>query len=192
MRWRTLHVPEACSAAPPDAFDVHVAAARRLASEMKFELACAEWHVAASLRPADAEVLRAWFHTARLWPAGEDFHRAAHRIFKLSPNDPHTLELQHAAYKIYLDQAKPGARLQPELMARLAKRFTRHQQFGDAERLCQALLKTAPTHPALGDTLSFCANGLLQSGRRDLALQWLPHLATLAPNDGVTRELQKA
>ena len=103
----------------------HVAAARRLAGEMKFEAACAEWRAAAQLRPDDADTLRAWFNTARLWPAGEDFHRAAHRIFRLKPQDPATLELQHASYKTYLDHAKPGARLKPDDMARLARRFTR-------------------------------------------------------------------
>ena len=192
MRWRKLHLPEAAPEKIPDAFDQHVAAARRLAAEMKFEPACAEWRAAAQLRPDDADVLRAWFNIAKLWPAGEDFHRAAHRIFKLRPQDLVTLELQHASYKTYLDHAKPGARLKPDDMARLAKRFTRAQQFNDAERLCQALLKAAPEHPDLADTLSLCANGLMQAGRREQALGWLPHLLRLAPEAMVTRMLQTA
>jgi membrane associated rhomboid family serine protease len=191
MRWRQLRLPEAPAPRQPDAFEHHIAAARRLAGEMKFEPACAEWRAAARLRPDDADTLRAWFNTAKLWPAGEDFHRAAHRIFRLKPYDPVTLELQHASYKTYLDQAKPGARLKPDDMVRLAKRFTRAQQFNDVERLCQALLKTAPGHPELANTLSLCANGLLQAGRRDQALGWLPHLLRLAPEDMVTRMLQK-
>ncbi|MBT2303670.1 rhomboid family intramembrane serine protease [Variovorax paradoxus] len=191
MRWRRLHLPEASASATPDAFAQHVAAARRLAGEMKFEAACAEWRAAAQLEPDDADTLRAWFNTAKLWPAGEDFHRAAHRIFRLKPQDLVTLELQHASYKTYLDHAKPGARLKPDDMARLARRFTRAQQFTDAERLCQALLKTAPEHPDLADTLSLCANGLMQAGRREQALGWLPHLLRLAPEDMVTRMLQK-
>jgi membrane associated rhomboid family serine protease len=191
MRWRQLQLPSAAAAAEPDPFDQHVASARRLAAEMKFEPACAAWRAAAGLRPDDADTLRAWFNTARLWPSGEDFHRAAHRIFKLSPHDPATLELQYTSYKTYLDHAKPGARLKPDDMARLARRFTRARQFADAERLCQALLKTAPGHPELADTLSLCANGLLQAGRREQALGWLPELLRLAPQDMVTRTLQK-
>ncbi len=62
--------------------------ARRLAGEMKFEQACAEWRAAAKLRPDDADTLRAWFNTAKLWPAGEDFHRAAHRIFQAPAAGP--------------------------------------------------------------------------------------------------------
>jgi len=192
MRWRRLRLPEAPPEKAPDPFEQHVAAARRLAGEMKFEQACAQWRAAAKLRPDDADTLRAWFNTAKPWPAGEDFHRAAHRIFRLKPQDPATLELQHASYKTYLDHAKPGARLRPEDMARLARRFTRAQQFADAERLCQALMKTAPQHPELAETVSLCANGLLQAGRRDQALGWLPHLLRLAPQAMVTRMLQQA
>ncbi|NDZ15166.1 rhomboid family intramembrane serine protease [Variovorax sp. WS11] len=192
MRWRRLRLPEAPAEKAPDPFEQHVTAARRLAGEMKFEQACTQWRAAAKLRPGDADTLRAWFNTAKLWPAGEDFHRAAHRIFQLRPQDPATLELQHASYKTYLDHAKPGARLRPEDMARLARRFTRAQQFADAERLCQALMKTAPEHPELAETVALCANGLLQAGRRDQALGWLPHLLRLAPEAMVTRMLQKA
>jgi membrane associated rhomboid family serine protease len=190
MRWRRLQLPEAPAEKAPDPYVQQVALARRLASEVKFEAACAAWRDAARLRPDDAETLRAWFNTAKLWPAGEDFHRAAQLIFRLAPHDPVTLELQHASYRIYLDQAKPGARLKPDDMARLAKRFTRARHFADAEKLCQALVKTAPNHPELADTLSLCANGLLQAGKRDQALGWLPDLLRLAPNDMVTRTLQ--
>jgi hypothetical protein len=77
-------------------------------------------------------------------------------------------------------------------MARLARRFTRAKAFEDAQKLCDALLKTAPDHPGLGDTLCACANGLWQAGRRDQAMRWLPQLQKLAPRDMVTQMLQKA
>lgn len=175
-----------------DHFERHVAAARRLAAAMKFEPACAEWRAAAALRPGDTDTLRAWFNTARLQPASDDFHQAARRIFRLPATDPDTLALQHASYKTYLDQARPGARLKPEDMARLARRFTRAREFGDADKLCRILLKTAPDHPELADTLSVCANGLLHAGERERAMGLLPHLLRLAPNDMVTRALQRA
>ncbi|MGJ7502876.1 rhomboid family intramembrane serine protease [Variovorax sp. ZT5P49] len=175
-----------------DHFDAHVAAARRLAAAMKFEPACAEWRAAAALRPNDADTLRAWFNTARLQPASDDFHQAARRIFRLPGTDPETIALQHTSYKTYLDQAKPGLRLKPDDMARLARRFARIKEFGDADMLCRILLKTAPDHPQLADTLSVCANGLLHAGEREKALGLLPHLLRLAPNDMVTRALQRA
>jgi len=175
-----------------DRFDEHVAAARRFGSAMKFDRACAEWRAAAALRHNDAETLRAWFNTARLQPASDDFHQAARRIFRLPATDEDTLALQHASFQTYLDQARPGVRLKPEDMARLARRFARIRQFDDADRLCRILLKTAPDHPELADTLSTCANGLLHAGLRDKALGLLPHLLRLAPNDMVTRALQNA
>ncbi len=173
-------------------FARHVAAARRLGAEMKFDAATAAWRAAAQLRPRDADTLRAWFNTARLQPASDDFHQAARRIFRLPATDPDTLALQHASYRSYLDQAKPGMRLRPDDMARLARRFTRAGQFQDADKLCRVLLKTAPAHPELADTLSVCANGLLHAGERDMARDWLPHLLRLAPNDMVTRALERA
>jgi len=175
-----------------DRFDAHVAAARRLGAAMKFEQAAAEWHAAAALHPGDTDTLRAWFNTARLQPASEDFHQAARRIFRLPATDPETIALQHASYRTYLDQAKPGLRLKPDDMARLARRFARIREFGDADMLCRILLKTAPDHPQLADTLSVCANGLLHAGEREKAIGLLPHLLRLAPNDMVTRALQRA
>jgi len=189
---RRVHAPEAATAPEPDRFEEHVAAARKYGAAMKFECACAAWRAAAALRPGDTDTLRAWFNTARLQPASEDFHQAARRIFRLPATEPDTLALQHASYKTYLDQARPGARLKPDDMARLARRFSRIRQFEDADRLCAILLKTAPEHPELADTLSVCANGLLHAGQRDKAIGLLPHLLRLAPNDMVTRALQRA
>jgi len=172
-------------------FDQHVAAARKLSAAIKFEPACAEWRAAAALRPGDTDTLRAWFNTARLQPASDDFHQAARRIFRLPATDEDTLALQHSSFTAYLDQARPGVRLKPDDMARLARRFARIRQFGDADKLCRILLKTAPDHPELADTLSVCANGLLHAGERERAMGLLPHLLRLAPNDMVTRALQR-
>jgi membrane associated rhomboid family serine protease len=189
---RRVQAPEAVAAAEPDRFGEHVAAAQKHGAAMQFDKACAEWRAAAALRPGDTDTLRAWFNTARLQPASDDFHHAARRIFRLPATEPDTLALQHASYKSYLDQAKPGARLKPDDMARLARRFARIRQFDDADRLCAILLKTAPEHPELADTLSVCANGLLHAGQREKAIGLLPHLLRLAPNDMVTRALQRA
>lgn len=195
MALKRVKTPETVASEQSDGdeeFNGHVAAARRLGAAMKFEAATAEWRAAAALRPGDTDTLRAWFNTARLQPAGEDFHHAARRIFRLPATDQDTLALQHASYTTYLDQAKPGARLKPDDMARLARRFTRVRQFQDADKLCRVLLKTAPDHPELADTLSVCANGLLHAGERDMAVGWLPHLLRIAPNDMVTRALERA
>jgi membrane associated rhomboid family serine protease len=175
-----------------DRFEQHVAAARKLSAAMKFEPACAEWRAAAALRPGDTDTLRAWFNTARLQPASDDFHQAARRIFRLPATDEDTLALQHTSFTTYLDQARPGVRLKPDDMARLARRFARIRKFEDADKLCRILLKTAPEHPELANTLSVCANGLLHAGERDRAIGLLPHLLRLAPNDMVTRALQRA
>jgi membrane associated rhomboid family serine protease len=176
--------------APDDGFDAHVANARRLGQALDMEGALRAWRAAAQLRPTDTEVLRAWFAAARYAPASEDFHRAARRIFRLPARDAATLGWQHASYRIYLDLARPGARMAPEDMARLVRRFTRAREFDDAEKLCHALLQAAPGQPGLGDTLGMLANGLLQQGLAQRAGAWLPQLQRWAPDEAVTRLLQ--
>ena len=184
VRRKPLEVPvtqEEADAAADDGFDAHVANAQRLAQGMKFEQALGQWRAAAKLRPQDQKVLSAWFKTASLWPESEDFHRAARRIFRLQAHDEQTLQFQHASYRTYFEKAKPGARLQPEDMARLSRRFARAHQWGDAEKLFNALHKTAPTHPELGETLGMLVSALCHAGRREQAALLGPQLQQLAP-----------
>ena len=134
-------------------------------------------------------MLSAWFKTASLWPDSEDFHRAARRIFRLRAHDEQTLQFQHASYRTYFDKAKPGARLQPDDMARLSRRFARAQQWGDAEKLFNALHKTAPTHPELGETLGMLVAALCHAGRREQAAVFRPQLQRLAPGSAALQVL---
>lgn len=189
VRRRPLEVPTAQVAVPDDGFDAHVANAQRLAQAMKFEQALPQWRAAAKLRPQDQQVLSAWFKTASLWPDSEDFHRAARRIFRLRAHDEQTLQFQHASYRTYFDKAKPGARLQPDDMARLSRRFARAQQWGDAEKLFNALHKTAPAHPELGETLGMLVAALCHAGRREQAAVFRPQLQQLAPGSAALQVL---
>lgn len=189
LRKKPLEVPVTQDAVEDDGFDTHVANAERLAQGMKFEQALAQWRAAAKLRPQDQAILSAWFKTASLWPDGEDFHRAARRIFRLHAHDEHTLQFQHACYRTYFEKAKPGARLQPDDMARLSRRFARAHQWGDAEKLFNALHKTAPTHPELGETLGMLVSALCHAGRREQAVALGPLLRQLAPESVALRGL---
>ena len=191
LRKKPLEVPVTRDDAEgeDDGFDTHVANAQRLAQGMQFEQALTQWRAAAKLRPQDQPVLSAWFKTASLWPDGEDFHRAARRIFRLQAHDTVTLDFQHSSYRTYLDKAKPGARLQPEDMARLSRRFARAQQWGDAEKLFNALHKTAPAHPELGETLGMLVSALCHAGRREQAAVFRPQLQQLAPGSAALQVL---
>ncbi|GKT20579.1 rhomboid family intramembrane serine protease [Acidovorax sp. SUPP3334] len=191
VRRQAIPVPQAqAPAVPDDGFDGHVAQARQLAKAMQFERALVQWRAAAQLRPHDLPVLSAWFKTASLWPSGDDFHRAARRIFRLSPQDAATLDFQHASYRTYLDTAKPSARLVPDDMAALARRFVRGGHWSDAEKLLTALHRTAPQHTALGELVGMLVTALLQSGRRDQAMAWRPQLQQLAPGSAPLRQLE--
>lgn len=168
-----------------------VAAARRLTGELQFEQAAAAWRAAAKLRPRDAETLRQWFNLAKLWPADENFHRCARLIFALTGEDAYTLTLQHTTFRTYQGLAKPGVRLHPDTMVRLTRRFTRGGEFADADQLCRALLRTAPAHPALTETLSFFMQGLMQTGHHERARAWLPELQRLAPDSPLVRQIRQ-
>lgn len=190
MRRRPRAPAQAGEVPGDDGFEAHVARARRFAQALDMEPALREWRAAAQLRPGDAQVLRAWFAAARYAPASEDFHRAARRIFRWPARDAATLAWQHASYRSYLDLARPGARIAPEDMARLVRRFTRAGEFDDAETLCRALVQTAPALPGLGQTLGMLANGLLQKGLDQRARAWLPQLQRWAAGEAVTRLLE--
>ncbi|HEY0200095.1 MAG TPA: rhomboid family intramembrane serine protease [Burkholderiaceae bacterium] len=190
MRLRRVQAP-VTAAETPEAqearqFQAMAATARQLGSAMQFDRASSAWAAAAKLRPTDAATLRAWFNIAKLRPEGDDFHRCARLIFALPGHDDDTLRLQHDSYQSYLDLARPAVRLRPDDMARLVGRFTRIREHHDAERLCQVLLRTAPDHPRLADTLCVCVNGLLQAGLVERARAWLPQLQKWAPQERVT------
>ena len=160
---RRPEVPTAQVAVPDDGFDAHVANAQRLAQAMKFEQALPQWRAAAKLRPQDQQVLSAWFKTASLWPDSEDFHRAARRIFRLRAHDEQTLQFQHASYRTYFDKAKPGARLQPDDMARLSRRFARRSS-GRCGKAVQRLAQDGACAPGAGETLGMLVAALCHAG----------------------------
>lgn len=190
VRGQAIVAPQATPAAPDDGFDAHVDKARQLAQAQQFDQALVQWRAAARLRRDDMQVLRAWFSTASLWPAGEDFHRAARRIFRLTGHDDHTLAFQHDSYRTYLDKARPGARLVPDDMAALSHRFIRAGHWSDAEKLLTALQRTAPDHPGLGNLLEALVAALLKAGRHPDALAWLPQLRQRVPGSALLRTLQ--
>lgn len=166
-----------------------VARARRYGDALDFERATPAWRAAARLAPGDAQVLGAWFHSARHDPAGEDFHAAARLIFKLPARADGERRLQHASYLAYRDRARPAARISPDTMHALVRSFVRLGELAEAEQLCRALERHAE-HPQWPQTLALVANGMAQAGRMEAARAWLPALRRAAPQEPVTRWLE--
>ncbi len=136
-------------------------------------------------------MLSAWFKTASLWPDSEDFYRAARRIFRLRAHDEQTLQLQHASYRTYFDKAKPGARLQPDDMARLSRRFARAQQWGDAEKLFNAFCRTqgGACAPGVGGDAGDVGGCAVPCGAAEQAAAFRPQLQQLAPGSAALQVL---
>ena len=177
--------------AEPDPFDSLVAQAQAYSQKMEFEAACAQWGQAVALRPQDLPSVRAYYNIAKLWPSRTGFHQAAQRVFRLRSHSPEIIAFQHSAYCLYLDKARPSIQMAPPQMAQLASRFARAGHLEDAHRLCQALLASAPQHPATVDALTACAAQLWQRGQREQALTWLAPLQKMAPTHAVTKMLEQ-
>ena len=188
LGWASTPLPQG-DGAEPDLAERKVREAQALMASMQFDTALQAWREAAALQPQEASVVKAWFQVAKLWPASEDFHRSARWVFRLKATDDATLALQHALYKEYLDLAKPGARLGPDLMAGLVRRFVRAGEMEDADRLCQALKSHVPAHPQLADALRLCITGWLKSGRPNRAEVWREALHRLAPDDPLLQRI---
>ena len=176
-------------AAANEAFAALVARARAQADALDFRAASKTWRAAARQRPKDAHVLQAWFDVARHWPQSEDFHAAAHMLFQLRARDDETRLLQQKAYKTYLAQAQPFMRLRPVHMLQLARTFIALQDLEEAERLCRLLERNAAERPELPALCSQLASAWAKAGRLDKALDWLPALQKLAPNEPLTQWL---
>ena len=193
MRLQTVEAPvneedKAMAAAKPltDA----VARAQRYTDALDFGRATPAWRDAARLAPADPAVLKAWFESARHHPGSEDFHGAARLIFKLPASTEAERQLQLSSYHTYRQRAKPGMRMSTDTMHSLARGFIRMGALPEAEKLCHSLQK-ATDHPQWPSTLVLLINGMSQSGRVQEAKAWLPTLQQLAPDEAVTRWLEK-
>ena len=90
--------------------------------------------------------------------------------------------------------AKAGMALRPATgvepyLARLSRRFARAQQWGDAEKLFNALHRAAPAHPELGETLGMLVAALCHAGRREQAAVFRSQLQQLAPGSAALQVL---
>lgn len=193
MRLRRVDVPAQGAAPAQQAASVRplqeaIARARRYSDALDFERAAPAWRGAARLAPTDAQVLRAWFDSARHAPGSDDFHAAARLIFKLPARTEDERRLQHASFVTYRERARPGVRMSADTMHGLVRCFVRLGELADAERLCRAL-EPHRGHPQWPDTLALLANGLAQAGRMESARAWLPALQRDAPQEAVTRWL---
>ena len=166
-----------------------VGKASQLTNGLLLAEAAQAWARAARLAPQDPKVLQGWFECARQQPASEGFHAAARLIFKLPALDDATRQWQHRVWQTYLECAKPGARVSPQIMQQLVRSFTAAGQWRDAELLAQTLARMKPPPEGWADTLGVLVNGLVKSGQLPAARAWLPALQRDAPAEPVTRWL---
>lgn len=152
-----------------DGFNDEKLRAEALMRNLQMEAARAAYARMRALRPGDRETLVKYFNLAKLAPAEEDFHRAAHGIFSLTETDPGTEDLIHDCFGTYWNSAKPRPQLSPDLLVRLGQRFARTGRMDDASRLAGLLQRVAPEHGALPALLLALVHGELKRDGRTRA-----------------------
>jgi membrane associated rhomboid family serine protease len=170
-------------------FQNQVDAAHELAQSMKLEASCEAWGQAVRMQPQNFMAVEKYFDTAVLWPASENFHRAAKTVFRLKASDQKLLDFQHRAFELYFNKAKPHARLKTDDMVQLCKRFVKGGFMADATKLCKALGAMSPLHAEAAELMCVCANASLRANQNEAALAWLPELLKLIPNHPTTQQL---
>ena len=162
-----------------------------LLGAMEFGKASAVFEKLLETRPEDPRLVRQAYLAARFDPAAETFHRAAHRLLSLPAMDTAI----HADYLDYQRVAKPGPKLEPDLLARLAMRFAAIGRMEDAEKLARELWFGTPRHRELPAVLLVLARGYHRQGQRDKFASTLERLLRLfpeAPEAGIARTLLNA
>jgi hypothetical protein len=171
---RTITAPP--EAPPEDDFPAERLKAEALLKAMKLDAARNAYAGLAARRPHDMGIVGKYFNLAKLEPESEHFHDAARLVFALEGSDTPTMGLVHEAFTEYWKRARPRPRLNVKQMTRLATRFARFGQLGDAERLTSLLLRQSPNHPELPTVLLALVRGELARNGRERAAE---HSGTL-------------
>ncbi|MCG8426453.1 MAG: rhomboid family intramembrane serine protease [Chromatiales bacterium] len=91
--------------------------------------------------PKHREILCRYYECSRISPTSDEYHELARAIFKLTEVDSGTDALVLETYKEYLSLAKPGPRLNGEVVCRLAERLIRLREVKEADKLLRVIVK---------------------------------------------------
>ncbi|OQA34439.1 MAG: Rhomboid family protein [Betaproteobacteria bacterium ADurb.Bin341] len=125
----------------------------------------------AKMQPKNQEFVSTYFNLAKRAPADEHFHRAFRYVVALSADTPESSQWIYDCYKTYVSTAKPP-RLSPNMIAKLAFRFSREGHLQEADRLYRMLISRDGGHQEAPVILLALVSSSLKIGNRPKALEY--------------------
>lgn len=165
-----------------ETFESEFQRGQKLLGEMKFEQAQHVFSALLDEYPDNRALLDKIYNIAKLRPDGDNYHRAAMRIFELKGEDAGTAERIYGVYQEYLKLAKPQPRLTAESVATLAMRFARNGHAAEAEKLTAYLMRKQPQNPTLPALLFWVAKAHFRAGNPEKYQSYLHMVGRLYPD----------
>lgn len=138
--------------------------ARRLMAAQRFDEARRAYARAAAQAAGDLATLRECWNVLKLAPASPEFHALPAQMAGLGGEDGASRQFLREVFNTYVQQAKPGPKLAPEILLRLIKRFAAEQAWAELERAARLLHASAPSHPQLAAALTYSIRALQSGG----------------------------
>ncbi len=139
-------------------FDTLYAEALTLIAALKIDKAKPLLLALNQTHPENIEVLKQLFNLSKFAPNSDDFHNYARKILLLSEDNPQINSIIFEVYKEYVNKAKPGPKLNIEVMIKLAYRFIKANFLEDAEKIIMLLLKNKVQHKDIAVCLDMLIN----------------------------------
>ena len=162
-------------------FEVAYAEGQKLLAEMKFDKAKLVFINLYKKNPENNLLLKHLFDIEKVTPASDKYHRYAELLLKLPMKDIQTVKLQNDVFNDYIKRAKPGPKVNPDLLLTLAMKFAAENYMEDAEKIVKYFLKKQVMLEEVSDILLFMVKRYKDSNRKK-AREYLAVLSKMNPD----------
>lgn len=122
-------------------FETAYAEGQQLLAAMKFDKAKIVFKKLYEQYPDNNVVLKHLFDIEKTTPDSNQYHRYAGLLLGLSMKDIQTIKLQNEVFRDYISRAKPGPRINPDVLLGLAMKFAANNYMEEAEKIAGFFLK---------------------------------------------------
>ena len=112
-----------------------------LLAAMKFDKARMVFRKVYEQYPDNNEILKHLFDIEKSAPESDQYHRYACALLALPKKDVQTVKMQNEVFRDYASRAKPGPRLNPDILLALAMKFAANNYMDEAEKITGVFLK---------------------------------------------------
>lgn len=161
-------------------FDSAYADGQQLLAAMKFDKARMIFSRLYKQYPENNVLLKHLFDIEKAQPASEPYHRYAGLLLALPMKDAQTVKLQNEVFRDYVTRAKPGPKLNPDILLSLAMKFAAGNYMEEAEKITGFFLKKQLNIKGLSEILLLMVKRYKESNPKK-ANDYLAVLASLDP-----------